>query len=208
MLDVHAPEHRVGSVRDFFIHLFTITCGLLIALALEAGAEALHHRHQRIEAEQKIREEIRSNQHDIQQGKATFMQERAGLMKFVMVLRNASHGRPIPEKQFDVRFEENEIPEAAWETAKSNGVLEYLPYDEVERFADAYREQALLQHLEEEVMEDYLELTPMSSATQTGALSKEDAQRLLPLAVRTFSHMNGLRATAEGTLQSYAVALR
>ena len=55
MLDVHAPEHRIHGTRDFFLHLFTITIGLLIALGLEASVEALHHRHQRQEAETLIR---------------------------------------------------------------------------------------------------------------------------------------------------------
>ena len=35
MLDVHTPEHRIGGVRDFLLHILTITVGLLIALALE-----------------------------------------------------------------------------------------------------------------------------------------------------------------------------
>jgi hypothetical protein len=208
MLDVHAPEHRVGGVRDFFIHLFTITCGLLIALALEGSVEALHHRHQRMEAEQKIREEIRRNQRDLEQAKQQFAQERTVLVNFIVLLRNVSQGKPAPAKQFDLRFDENEIPEAAWETAKSNGVLEYLSYDEVERFADAYREQALLQQMEEETLEDYLELTPMSAATDGHDFSKDDAQRLLPLALRTFSHMNGMQAAGEDALQSYRTALQ
>lgn len=59
MLDVHPPHEPVHGPRDFFLHLFTITIGLLIALGLEASVEALHHRHQREEAEAKIRQEIR-----------------------------------------------------------------------------------------------------------------------------------------------------
>jgi len=59
MLDVHAPEHNIYTARDFLIHLLTITAGLLIALGLEAGVEAFHHRHQRIEAETMIRDEIK-----------------------------------------------------------------------------------------------------------------------------------------------------
>ena len=42
MLDVHVPEHGIHRFRDFFLHLFTITIGLLIALGLEASVEALH----------------------------------------------------------------------------------------------------------------------------------------------------------------------
>ena len=45
MLDVHAPHESIHGWRDFFIHLATITIGLLIALGLEATVEWMHHRH-------------------------------------------------------------------------------------------------------------------------------------------------------------------
>lgn len=35
MLDVHVPEHGIHGFRDFFLHLFTITIGLLMLLALK-----------------------------------------------------------------------------------------------------------------------------------------------------------------------------
>ena len=54
MLDVHAPHHRLDSVREFVVHILTITVGLLIALGLEASVENMHHRHQRREAEETI----------------------------------------------------------------------------------------------------------------------------------------------------------
>jgi hypothetical protein len=47
MLDVHPPHHAVSSWGDFFIHLATITIGLLIAIGLEQTVEAIHHRHER-----------------------------------------------------------------------------------------------------------------------------------------------------------------
>ena len=55
MLDVHAPEHGIHGVRDFFVHLLTISVGLLIAVGLEASVEALHHRSERKEAEATLR---------------------------------------------------------------------------------------------------------------------------------------------------------
>ncbi len=62
MLDVHAPHEAVHGWRDFFTHIATITIGLLIALALEAAIEALHHRHIVREARENIRMEIRENE--------------------------------------------------------------------------------------------------------------------------------------------------
>ena len=67
MMDVHAPEHRVSGLRDFLVHMFTITCGLLIALGLENAAEAWHHRNEKREAEEKIRQELKENQQSIRE---------------------------------------------------------------------------------------------------------------------------------------------
>jgi hypothetical protein len=47
MLDVHAPHGTVHTWKDFFIHLATISIGLLIAIGLEQTVEYLHHRQQR-----------------------------------------------------------------------------------------------------------------------------------------------------------------
>ena len=43
MLDVHPPHSPTHSWKDFFIHIATITVGLLIAVCLEQAVEALHH---------------------------------------------------------------------------------------------------------------------------------------------------------------------
>jgi hypothetical protein len=56
MLDVHMP-HASHTWKDFFIHLGTITAGLLIAISLEQSVEKLHHLHQRHELEASLRAE-------------------------------------------------------------------------------------------------------------------------------------------------------
>ena len=62
MLDVHPPHGKLHGVGDFFLHLFTITVGLFIALALEAAVER-HRQHElRDQADANLRTEIRANQ--------------------------------------------------------------------------------------------------------------------------------------------------
>src|SRR5258708_6190163 len=60
-MEVHPPHHPLHSWRDFFVHLITITVGLLIALALEGMVEAMHHRHLLHEAEANLRIEMSEN---------------------------------------------------------------------------------------------------------------------------------------------------
>ena len=65
MLDVHAPHETAHTGKDFFIHIATISVGLLIAVSLEQIVESIHHRHQRIELEAPLLEEARQNAESI-----------------------------------------------------------------------------------------------------------------------------------------------
>ena len=49
MLDVHPPHAATHSWKDFFIHIATITVGLLIAVGLEQSVEALNRHREREE---------------------------------------------------------------------------------------------------------------------------------------------------------------
>ena len=35
-MDIHPPHHPIRSVRDFLLQIFTVTCGIIIALSLES----------------------------------------------------------------------------------------------------------------------------------------------------------------------------
>src|ERR1700722_8796359 len=61
VIDVHPPNEPIHSWRDFFLHLTTITIGLLIALSLEGCVEWRHHRHLVHEAEGSLQGEIKTN---------------------------------------------------------------------------------------------------------------------------------------------------
>ncbi|MGA8937830.1 MAG: hypothetical protein WB439_01575, partial [Acidobacteriaceae bacterium] len=61
MLDVYPPEHTPHTWRDFFIHIATITVGLVIAIGLEQTVEYFHHLHQRHHLEETLRGELRTD---------------------------------------------------------------------------------------------------------------------------------------------------
>ena len=61
MIDVHAPHGGLHTWKDFWIHLGTITLGLLIAIGLEQTVEYVHHLHQRHQLEEDLRAEAEKN---------------------------------------------------------------------------------------------------------------------------------------------------
>lgn len=66
-MEVHPPEHAIHNWRDFFIHIGTITIGLLIAIGLEQTVEFVHHRHQRHTAERNLEREFTENRSILQE---------------------------------------------------------------------------------------------------------------------------------------------
>jgi hypothetical protein len=79
MLDVHPPHEKMHGFKDFLLHLFTITVGLLIALALEGCAERWHHRELRREADENLRQEIRDNTEEIATMRSEIAREETNL---------------------------------------------------------------------------------------------------------------------------------
>jgi hypothetical protein len=209
MLDVHAPENGINGVSDFFLHLFTITIGLLIALGLEAGVEALHHRHQREEAETLIRREIQNNLAQLRQGAPQATAELHQMTAVLRTLEDRIQSRPGVLHENDFVFHESPIQDAAWRTANSTGAVTYMDYAEVERFSDAYKEQALLQTMEEQALEDYLELLPILSHPGNGGIvTPEVAKDAIPYTRRVVAHLSGMLAVGAGTIGTYEDALK
>jgi hypothetical protein len=209
MLDVHAPEHGISGVRDFLTHLLTITVGLFIALSLENAAEAIHHRHQREEAETQIRQEVQNNLTKVHDAGPIVFAERAQMENVVQTLESFMQGQPGTLQERDFQFQEAPIQDAAWRTASSTGALSYMNYAEVERFSDAYKEQALLQTMEEAALEDYLQVGAiLSHQGKNGALNPEVAKDALPYVRHIVAHLNGMLAVGTGTIGSYEAALK
>lgn len=61
MLDVHAPHKPIDNVREFLLHLLTITIGLLIAVGIEAAVTRHEHKELAREARETMRAEIERN---------------------------------------------------------------------------------------------------------------------------------------------------
>jgi hypothetical protein len=137
-MDIHAPTEPIHTKKDFFIHLFTITIGLLIALSLEGLVEYIHHRHLVAEARANIRLELEQN-HTAAQGDLSLLQKNIDLQQSnIQAIHKLQahtkdfHGSVVNTMSF------NAIEDAAWRTARDTGALSFMPYDEVQRYSDLY----------------------------------------------------------------------
>jgi hypothetical protein len=209
MLDVHAPEHGIHGVRDFVIHLLTITAGLLIALGLEAMVEAAHHRHQREEAEATIREELQQNRDDLVKVQGTIRGEMKNMIGVLDFLEARGKGEPGDATGLTLGFSEGPLKDAAWRTAASTGVLSYMDYAQVEKFSLAYKEQDQFELMQQQALDEYLQLDSfVVKGFDPKHIDADDVKEALPVVRRALAHLGGMMDISRGAVKTYDDALK
>lgn len=149
MLDVHPPHAPTHTWRDFFIHIATITIGLLIAVSLEQTVEALHHHHQRVELEQQLQEEAQLNTRRISASLTASDAELVWLMGLQQDLQTMLAGRgkfnyrPRPESEPGVPITWWTPSTGVWDAARQSGIVSLLPTRRAEQYATDYRQSDL-----------------------------------------------------------------
>jgi len=137
MIDIHPPQHGSITRRDFFIHLFIVVLGILIAIGLEQGAEIVHHHQQRHQLEADLYAEAQRNVDTIQANEknfAVYMAWYRDVLKagreakpaggFVTFLIPPRVGTKIAQRPMD----------NVWPAATASGAVAVLPREEIETF--------------------------------------------------------------------------
>jgi hypothetical protein len=138
MLDVHPPHATAHSCKDFFVHIATISVGLLIAIGLEQTVEWLHHRHQLREAREQLAMELQDNRAILERDLNQTQKAESELERDMVILRKHQVSQsPITEK-LDYSWLFYRFPDAAWQAAKQNGSLNLMPYNELKANAFLY----------------------------------------------------------------------
>jgi hypothetical protein len=142
VLEVHPPHEPIYGWRDFFIHLATITIGLLIALSLEGCVEFWHRRQLVHEAEASLQIEIAANAREVQKALYNVREEQKVLTQDVVMLRKIIANPKTPNQETPViKFDLPAFDEVSWETAKSTGALSYMPYEQAHEYSELYNQQ-------------------------------------------------------------------
>jgi hypothetical protein len=171
LLDVHAPHESMHGWRDFFLHLTTITIGLLIALSLEGLVEWQHRRHLVHDAEASLHAEIKGN-----------AQNMDTLKHDVYVLNYiAANGKYPEDKHMEVDFQIVGFDSVGWKTAQSTGALSYMPYDLAQDYSSIYSQQDLLTGAEQQAARDsVVAIGPfLNQPDDSVPPSREEAQSII-----------------------------
>jgi len=171
VLDVHPPHETVHGVRDFILHLTTITIGLLIALSLEGLVEWQHHRHLVHDAEASLHAEIKGNAEGLQGILDDVHKREAALKDDVSVLTFvAAKGKYPTKRSMTIEFRIVTFDDVSWKTAQTTGALEYMPYDLAKEYSGIYAQQALLTASEQQAARDaVVSIGPFLNGTDSDA---------------------------------------
>ncbi len=138
MLDVHLPHGKLHGFKDFLLHLFTITIGLLIALSLESWMESRHHRQLAREAEDGLRAEITSNANEVARKRQMIQDGQKKLEADLTILEELRAHPHAKRGRIDLTIAMGGFDDMAWKNAQNTGALTFMPYKDARSFSDIY----------------------------------------------------------------------
>lgn len=156
MLDVHTLSKKIHGLKDFLLHILTITVGLLIALSLENFVETRHHRDLVHQADAALHTEIEAN---TKTAAVIREQIKSTLEKLDGDLATLTRLRNEPDTQHDaLKFEFNirSFDDAAWKTSQAAGTFVYMPYEDTSEFASIYGYQEDVYKVQQQAVSDII----------------------------------------------------
>jgi len=208
-LEVHPPHEPIHTFRDFLLHIFTITIGLLIALGLEAAVENLHHRHIVREARENIRREIEQNQQAVKEDLTSLATNEQNMKNNLVVLRRLRNDPATKDLHMTYQFNWSSFNESAWHSARDSGALTYMPTDEVQRYADLYDGQEIATNLSTSIFTDEVQVfAPFMMEGDDNNPSRDEIQSMLHGTAVTYTRLDSLRQIVDQLGQHYADTLK
>ena len=204
-MEIEGPHSPIRSIRDFAIHIATVTIGILIALGLEALIEA-HRNHDLVEhTRADFRAEFTMNRSavlaDLQRTLAV-KAELEGLIAYGQA-RIRGKDAPFPALQSERAF--SFVNTTAWQTAVATQALIHMPFAEARRIAEAQSKQAALNSLQSRAEDEWFELAAYGDPQ---ALPKDELRPALEKVTIAYAYLMSVRATQGDLVTSYDAALR
>jgi hypothetical protein len=181
MLDVHAPHEKMHGWKDFFLHLITITIGLLIALSLEGMVEWFHERHLVHEAESSLHGEIASNSQGLAETEADIHQQQESLQHDVKVLKSFLRDHKMPQdSHMEITFHIRTFDSVSWKAAQSTGAMALMPYALAQQYSEIYSVQSEIDAIQNQAARDAIvSMAPFeNSVTGDPDLKPEQAEAI------------------------------
>ncbi len=160
-------------------------------------------------AVQNVKHEIEDNRREVAHTRALLSGEEHNMVEVLKYLRARAANKPYDIHAMSMTFTMGTLKEASWSTAAATGALGLLDYAEVQKFEAAYQEQAQLQTVERETLNDVLELQSWVIYDFDPTTFPPGEAELAEKSVRlTLSHLQAIEQISSGLDQTYQAALK
>lgn len=165
-MHIHPPKEAIRSLRHFSLELFTVTCGILIALSLEGLVESMHHRSLVKHARGTLQAECGENRKRLRTITDAIPGELKELEKLIRVCRKELAQRGSTDNGADATFRlsysAGPLTTTAWSAAGSSGALARMDYEELRSFTRVYVTQEFVGSLQQQALSRWLQLQRLS----------------------------------------------
>jgi hypothetical protein len=131
------------------------------------------------------------------------------MLAVLAYLEARQSGKPGDATGLTLSFSEQSLQDSAWNTAAATGVLTYMKYADVQKFAVCYKEQALFEGIQQQALDEYLQLDSyVVRGFDPTKINPDDIKTALPVVRRALAHLIGMLDISRGTVTVYDKALR
>ena len=164
-MDIHPPKHPIVTVRAFLLEIFTVTCGIVIALGLEGGVQYGHARHLRAQTRADFVAEIAHNEDGVRTRLADSAADLAkiGTLLTYGAARLAHQQVAVPHVMMSRNF--TLLSSDAWQTALATQGIGQLTHDEVQALSGVYDAQTAYNELQTRELNDWVEIAGYGDGT-------------------------------------------
>jgi hypothetical protein len=203
-MEIHPPRH-VGSMKEFFKELLTITIGILIALSLEGMLEWKHHHELAREARANILSEMRDNRRELAKEEQELARMQQEAQQLVAAVHRLEVNRKSPPEQLQITWTLAELHSTSWDAATRAGAIAYMPYSEVQRYTVVYDLQRSFTELQQRAFGNALDVEGLATLTQRkqetlSAAELSDAEHRIGTALAS---INAMQSIAQPLRESY-----
>ncbi len=205
-MDIHPSHAPIRSVRDFLLQIFTVTCGIIIALGLEALIQwradaALAH-----VTRADFKAEISANLDNLLQlrpeteGDVRWMLSMVAYGQAKLKGETAKPPKLIASRSFAT------MPKSAWDTALATQAIHRLSFQQARQLAETYNKQAALNDLNDQAEHQWFAMA--SYGADLSQLSEQDVRAALGAMRVSASYAASMLADEDVVISSYKAALR
>lgn len=199
MHEVHAPEHPFKSVKEFFLHIVTISIGIMVALGADAIVEHYHHRELVEETRTAFLSQIDDNRKAIVENQKSVAQTDANLKQAISLVDTdfitAKHNlRDAPHEFLD-------LDTGSWDPAVATGALNYMKIGEVRKYSQIHDTEITLNKLSHENEDLWLQMGEFNE--QASEVDKSDLKSVKKLLRRAAIYSQWMRIRERDLLKLY-----